>query len=161
MKLHSVPVKRYVYKYMQPFLDEKGVLEVTQRVAKIQRSVKVIQYFEKNKDSPWKLKIKIPVSSQWVVYALAMEWARQFREKLFSHTAVCVKNGMPALRAMRQFLEHHNITDDEYDLMNAYRTWERVNKFYLEPKQAIEEKRREKAEKPRRKAGGKQLSLFE
>jgi hypothetical protein len=45
--------------------------------------------------------------------------------------------------------------------MNAYRTWERVNKFYLEPKQAIEEKRREKAEKPRRQAGGKQLSLFE
>lgn len=161
MKIHSVPVKRYVYKYMQPFLNSDGIMEVPQRVAKVQRSVKVVHYFQKYQNSPHKIKIQIPVSSQWVVYSLAMEWARQFRDKMYTHVALSVKNGIPALRAMRNFLDHYQITDDDYDVMSSYRTWQRQANLYLNPHEAIPQKMNEKKLKKQNPASGIQLRLFE
>jgi hypothetical protein len=59
------------------------------------------------------------------MHAYALELEEQFRRMFFDYVFLRVSKGVKAMHAMREFLEYHNITDDQYDIGNAYRQWQR------------------------------------
>jgi hypothetical protein len=85
--------------------------------------------------------------------------AKEFRDRMFTVAAYAVKAGLPARNAIRKFLEAYNITDDEYDLDSAYRTWERRKHRFLNPTEPVLKKKKISGSTLTKEAGN-QLSLF-
>lgn len=161
IKQHLLPVKPYVYQVLQHQL-ENGILKINRRVVRtITNPVRVKEYFERNKDSKYCIKVELKTSSLYTLHGLQMELASQFRDKLYTHIAISVKSGFSAMGALRSFFEFYNITEDQYDLGSAYRTWLREKEKYLNPKEYMDKKISHKAEKKEQKSGNNmQLTIF-
>ena len=134
MKLHKLPCKPYVRKYVAPDLSNHGVLKIKNRIVRtIQDKNAVTKYFEKSNEATSFIMVEINCSSLYTLYALHSTLAREFRDKLFSVMAYAVFKGIPAREAARDFLSMYEITPEEYDLDSAYRTWQRRKDRYLHP----------------------------
>ncbi len=160
-KLHKLPVKPYVYRYLENQL-EGGVLKINRRVVQtIKNNTRVLDYFEKNKDSKFCIMVELRSSSLYTLHGLQMELSREFRDKLYSFIAISVKGGSTAMAALRSFFEFYGITEDDYDIGSAYRTWLRERERYLQPKEYFEKKTILKAEKTeQKKSSGTQMNIF-
>jgi hypothetical protein len=160
-KLHKLPVKPYVFRFIEPQL-ENGVYKINRRVVRtIKNNVRVNEYFEKNKDSQYYILVELRSSSLYTLHGLQMDLSREFRDKLYTHIAISVKGGGTAMSAIRSFFEFYNITEDDYDIGSAYRTWLREREKYLNAKEYMEKKISLKTEKlERKKSPGIQMNLF-
>jgi hypothetical protein len=138
MKLHKLPCKKYVKKYVAADLDSNGVLKIKNRVVRtIQDKNAVMNYFATVADSTCFIMVELKCSSLYTLYSLHSTLAKEFRDKLFSVMAFAVKKGIPAREAARDFLGMYDIEPDEYDLDSAYRTWQRRKLRYLNPTVAV------------------------
>jgi hypothetical protein len=134
MKLHKLPCKPYVRKYVAPDLSNRGVLRIKNRVVRtIRDKTQVTKFFEKCNDSTSFIMVEMNAASLYTLYSLHNTLAQEFRDKLFSVMAYAVHKGIPAREAARDFLAMYGITPDEYDLDSAYRTWQRRKDKYLNP----------------------------
>lgn len=134
MKLHKLPCKPYVRKYVAPDLSNHGVLKIKNRIVRTIRDKNAVtKYFEKSNDATSFIMVEMNCSSLYTLYALHSTLAREFRDKLFSVMAFAVFKSIPAREAARDFLSMYGITPDEYDLDSAYRTWQRRKDRYLHP----------------------------
>jgi hypothetical protein len=158
MKKHKLPVKPYLVKYLQKNMVD-GVYRFHRRVTRVERnSMKVMDYFERNRNSPHFIWVEMREASLYTLYGIQSDLAEEFRSCLFTVMAFAVKSGMGATAAARAFLESYNITDDDYDISSAYRTWQRRKEEYLNPTiPVLKTKKQPEASLPH---GSNQLSLF-
>jgi len=118
MKLHKLPCKPYVRKYVAPDLSNHGVLKIKNRIVRTIRDKNAVtKYFEKSNDATSFIMVEMNCSSLYTLYALHSTLAREFRDKLFSVMAFAVFKGIPAREAARDFLLMYGITPDEYDML--------------------------------------------
>jgi len=144
MKLHKLPCKPYVRKYVAPDLSNRGVLKIKNRVVRTIRDKNAVtKYFEKSNSATSFIMVEMNCSSLYTLYALHSTFEREFRDKLFSVMAYAVFKGIPAREAAREFLAMYGITADEYDLDSAYRTWQRRKERYLHPTKVRNEEQNE------------------
>jgi hypothetical protein len=158
-KLHKLPCLPYVKKYVQADLVD-NVLHVKNRPVVVNNTKhRVDAFFDRGKASQHFIYVEMRSSSLYTLYSLHGQMAREFRDRMFTVAAYAVKAGLPARSAIRKFLESYNITDDEYDLDSAYRTWERRKQRFLNPTEPVLKKKKADASLLE-KTSGKQLSIF-
>lgn len=158
-KMHKLPCLPYVKKYLQAELVN-NVYHVRNRPVIVNNTKhRVDAFFERGKASEHFIFVEMRCSSLYLLYSLHHQLAREFRDRMFTVAAHAVKAGLPARNAIRKFLESYNITDDEYDLDSAYRTWERRKQRFLNPTEPVLKKKKGMDSTLSPKAG-KQLSLF-
>lgn len=143
MKRQKLPVRPYLVKYLQKDMED-GVLKFGRRVVRVERnSVKVREYFDKHRDSKYFIWVEMREASLYTLYGLQADLAETFRDTLFSVMAFAVKSGMKAKVAARDWLSSYNITDEEYDLDSAYRTWQRRKGQFLNPTVPVSKPKRQ------------------
>jgi hypothetical protein len=158
MKKHKLPVKPYLQKYLQAQLVD-GVYRCDKRLVRVTtNSYNVLSYFEKHKESPSFIWVEMHQSSLYTLFGLQVDLCNEFRSKLFSVMAFARKNTISARDAARQFLKEYGITDEEYSLESAYRSWERKKDQFLYP--TIPVVKPSKRNKPPLRTEGSQLSIF-
>jgi hypothetical protein len=158
-KIHKLPCLPYVKKYLQADLVNNTLYVKNRPVIVNNTKHRVDAFFERGKGSEHFIYVEMRCSSLYTLYSLHGQMAREFRDRMFTVAAYAVKQGLPARNAIRKFLEAYNITDDEYDLDSAYRTWERRKHRFLNPTEPVLKKKKESGPTLGKEAGN-QLSLF-
>lgn len=160
-KIHLLPVKPYIWKFLQKE-TRGGTVKIYRRMVRVTTNKnRVDEYFEKMKDSPYKVPVEVRCSSLWVLHAYALELSDQFLDKMCTHIAIEVKKGNTAMQALRDFLAYYEITDEFYDQSSGYRHWMRYKDQYMNPVIPADKVKQLKISPFPVPTSGRQLSLFQ
>jgi hypothetical protein len=158
-KVHKLPCLPYVKKYVQAELIDNVLHWKGRPVNTHNVKPSVDAFFDRQRDADHFIYVEVRSSSRYLLYGLHGQLAREFRDRMFTVAAYAVKQGLPARNAIRKFLESYNITDEDYDLDSAYRTWERRKHRFLNPTESVAKPKKPKPAPSMSKAGN-QLLLF-
>lgn len=153
-KVHEMPVKGYIYKYIEPLLDAAGVYVHPKRLIHAHtNTIKAREWLDKNRHSKYKVKVEISHTSITVLYGLYTDLHREFRQRMYEVMSFAELTGGNVWQAMVVHLNKYGITEEEYSYHSAYRDYQRNKSKFKEPKL--------RGKKPNPTApAGRQLDLF-
>lgn len=129
LKAHKkrLPVQPYIYKWLVHRHGYKQQLVVSGQLVASNSSnrIAIANHF-KNEEGLPEIIVVAYYSNNLKLYTLANVLEEWFNAELMNHTAISVKHGIPAMQAIRSFLNSCKIAEQELALATAYKRWQRL-----------------------------------
>ncbi len=121
-----MPVPPYVHKWLKFTHGYKTAVAVSSFMVatKATNTVRVADYFSNKMN--WPLVCVVGYyQDRMKLFTLAQYFRAAFYADMHLHTAIAVRAGLPAMEAIKQFLQSNKIAEDELQLATAYKRWQR------------------------------------
>ncbi len=152
-KIAQLPIKPHIKKFIihhsSKYLNydydvEKNLLELKQRIPflKITNTVHPREYFQKISDGTY-INVMMENANDHNLYALNRQLEKDFQHQMFVflNTSKCIYDSIGlqfcAMDSIRNFLDSHDIQEEEYNIGTAYKLWQRYMKKKTEKRKAF------------------------
>lgn len=125
----QILVKAHIAKFLAPELNVNGEIELAKCISflKTNNGHSHYSYFER-KDGKVPLNVLMHRPSVRNMYALVRKWENDFKLRMHIMVEAYRSTGLPCMEAIRLFLAQYNISEEEYSIETAYKSWQRYKK---------------------------------